>query len=122
VLAPILAQPGLPALAHSSIDVSSVDLGIVRRRIESEGLEVRGYRFQGDKICSAERFETLRKALGSGFKRHVIADACANPTGPKAKAKQPPHSVFTGDLIDELGQPTREAVNEVIAFFRSRLS
>lgn len=121
VLAPVLAQPGLPALSHSSIDISRIDLGVVRQRVEAEGLEVLGYRFQGDKICRAERFETLRNALGSGFKPHVIADASANPNSPMAKAKQPPHSVFTGDLIDEPGQPTREAANEVIAFFRSRL-
>ena len=121
VLAPVLAQPGLPALPHSSIDVSRIDLEIVRERIEAEGLEVLGYRFRGDKICRAEQFETLQKSLGFGFKPHVIADASANPNGPMAQAKQPPHSVFTGDLIDEPGQPTREAANEVIAFFRSRL-
>jgi hypothetical protein len=90
------AQPGLPALAHSSIDVSKIDLEIVRRRIEAEGLEVHGYRFEGDEICRAERFETLRNALGSGFKPHVLADSSANPNGPMAKAKKPPHSVFTG--------------------------
>lgn len=121
VLAPVLAQPGLPAFAHSSIDVSRIDLGIVRQRLEAEGLEVLAYRFQGDKICRTERFQTLQRTLDSGFKPHVIADASANPDSPMAKAKQPPHSVFTGDLIDEPGQPTREAVNEVIAFFRSRL-
>jgi hypothetical protein len=30
--------------------------------------------------------------------------------------------VFTGDLIDEAGQPTREAVNEIIAFFKDALT
>jgi hypothetical protein len=29
--------------------------------------------------------------------------------------------VFTGDLIDEPGQPTRAALDEVIAFFAERL-
>jgi len=38
----------------------------------------------------------------------------------KARGK-PPHSVFTGDLIDAPGQPTRAAVDEVIAFFRQVL-
>jgi hypothetical protein len=38
----------------------------------------------------------------------------------KAQGK-PPHSVFTGDLIDAEGQPTRAAVDEVIAFFRKAL-
>jgi dienelactone hydrolase len=121
VLAPVLAQPGLPALSHSAIDISRIDLGIVRQRIKTEQLQVLGYRFQGDRICRPERFETLRMVLGSGFKPHIIPNASANPNGPMAKAKQPPHSVFTGDLIDEPGQLTREAVNEVIDFFRSRL-
>jgi hypothetical protein len=41
--------------------------------------------------------------------------------GLKAKG-QPPHSVFTIDLIDEAGQPpTREAVNKIIAFFEHAL-
>jgi hypothetical protein len=72
VLAPILAQPGLPALAHSSVDVIRVDLGIVLQGIEAEQLEVFGYRFEGDRICRAERFETLVGALGPNFKAHVI--------------------------------------------------
>ncbi|MGE5138903.1 MAG: dienelactone hydrolase family protein [Rudaea sp.] len=121
VLAPVLAQPGLPAFNHSAIDVSSTDLGIVRQRIQGEGLAVLGYRFQGDKICRAERFDALQNTLGTGFKAHALPDTSANPNGPMARAKQPPHSVFTGDLIDEPGQPTREAVNEVVAFFTARL-
>jgi hypothetical protein len=35
----------------------------------------------------------------------------------KARGK-PPHSVFTVDLIDGPGEPTRAAVDDVIAFFR----
>ena len=38
----------------------------------------------------------------------------------KAQGK-PPHSVFTGDLIDAQGEPTRAAVDEVIAYFRGAL-
>jgi dienelactone hydrolase len=121
VLAPVLAQPGLPAFRPAAIDISKIDLGIVRRRVEAEHLEVLGYRFAGDKLCRAERFAALQDGLGSGFKQHVLPDASANPDSPMARSKQPPHSVFTSDLIDAPGQPTREAVNEVIAFFRGRL-
>jgi dienelactone hydrolase len=121
VLAPVLSQPGLPAFAHDAIDISKVDLGIVRRRVETENLEVHGYRFAGDALCRAERFATLQDALGPGFRSHVLPDPSGNPNSPMARSKKPPHSVFTGDLIDAPGQPTREAVNEVISFFRSRL-
>jgi hypothetical protein len=37
-----------------------------------------------------------------------------------AKGRKP-HSVFTGDLIDAPHEPTRQAVDEVIAFFSARL-
>jgi hypothetical protein len=33
-----------------------------------------------------------------------------------------PHSVVTAHLIDEAGQPTIEARDEIIAFFRRRLA
>ncbi len=46
-----------------------------------------------------------------------LPDSAANPKGMKAQGK-PPHSVFTGDLIDAEGRPTRAAVDEVINFFR----
>ena len=121
VLAPVLAQPSLPALSPTALDINSTDLGIIRRRIAQDGLTVPGYRFEGDKVCRAERFDTLRRELGGGFVPVVLPDACANPDSPTAKAKQPPHSVFTGDLVDEPGQPTREAVNEVIRYFQSKL-
>lgn len=38
----------------------------------------------------------------------------------KAQGK-PPHSVFTLDLIDAAGEPTRQAVDDVIAFFKQKL-
>jgi hypothetical protein len=116
VLAPVLAQPGLPSYKRAALDVSASDLAIVRKRIEQEGLAVRGYRFEGDTICRAARFETLRRELGDGFVGTTLPDSAGNPN-----ARMPPHSVFTTDLIDAQGQPTRAAVDEVIAFFRERL-
>jgi len=88
----------------------------VKERAAAEALTVHGYRFEGDRLCKAERFNTLRGALGRAFIGGKIPDEAANPNGLRAKG-EPPHSVFTADLIDEAGQPTREAVNEIIAFF-----
>ena len=116
VLAPVLAQPGLPSHKPAALDVSASDLAMVRNRIEKEGLPVRGYRFQGDRLCRAARFETLRRELGAGFVGTTLLDSAANPRG-----RKPPHSVFTTELIDAAGQPTRAAVHEVIGFFRQRL-
>jgi dienelactone hydrolase len=116
VLAPVVAQPGLPSHKPAALDVSASDLHTVRSRIEKEGLLVRGYRFQGDRFCHAARFETLRRELGAGFVGTTLPDTAANPKG-----RQPPHGVFTTELVDAAGQPTRAAVDEVIGFFRERL-
>ena len=62
----------------------------------------------------------MRTAFGVGFAGTELPDSAANPAGMKAQRKAP-HSVFTGDLIDAPGQPTRRAVDEVIAFFRKAL-
>ena len=119
VLAPVLAQPGVPALNPAALDITAADLELVRERAR-QGLELRGYRFEGDTLCRAVRFATLRSAFGDAFAGSELPDRAGNPAGMKAQGK-PPHSVFTGDLIDAPGQPTRAAVDEVIAFFRRAL-
>ena len=37
------------------------------------------------------------------------------------KLGRPPHSVFTGDLIDAPGEPTKLAADELIGFYKQRL-
>lgn len=120
VLAPVLAQPGVPALSPAALDITPAELDqvLARRR---QGLKLRGYRFEGDAICKAPRFATLRRTFGDAFSGTELPDSAGNPTGMKARGK-PPHSVFTGDLIDAPGQPTRAAVDDVIAFFRTALA
>jgi dienelactone hydrolase len=119
VLAPVLAQPGLPATKPKALDISPADLARVQARTR-DGLELRGYRFQGDTICRASRFQTLRTAFGAAFAGTELPDSAANPAGMKAQGKAP-HSVFTIDLIDAPDESTRRAVEEVIAFFRKTL-
>jgi len=119
VLAPVLAQPGVPALSPAALDISPSDLEKVVARTQ-EGLKLRGYRFVGDELCKALRFATLRRTFGEAFAGIELPDSAGNPAGMRARGK-PPHSVFTGDLIDDAGQPTRAAVDEVIAFFRTSL-
>jgi dienelactone hydrolase len=119
VMAPVLAQPGVPALNPAALDIAPADLQLVQERTR-QGLQFRGYRFDGDSLCRASRFATLRSAFGDAFAGTELPDSAGNPAGMKAQGK-PPHSVFTGDLIDAAGQPTRAAVDEVIAFFHRAL-
>jgi dienelactone hydrolase len=120
LLAPVLSQPSLPfaigAGRKRNIDISAADLEIVQGRCANDNLRVLGLRFEGDRYVPAERFQFLADALGEAFVAVPIADDAANPDAPTK-----PHSVLTEHLIDEPGQPTRDALDQVLDLFRSRL-
>jgi len=120
LLAPVLSQPSMPmtvtAKHKRSIDISPDDLRIVKQRCANDGLQVLGLRFKSDKFVPAERFEFLREELGDAFIAVELEDSAANPD-----ASMAPHSVLTEHLIDEPGQPTRQALDQVLDLFRSRL-
>ncbi len=120
IMAPVLGEPSLPALNHAALDISPDALARVKARTQQEGLTVRGYRFEGDSLCRAPRFATLRTELGAAFAGTELPDSCGNPAGMRAAGK-PPHSVMTVDLVDAPGERTRQAVDGVIAFFREKL-
>lgn len=121
VLAPVLSQPSLPfplTKAHRrDVGVSDQDLARVKERCETEDLSVVGLRFTGDRAVPAERFQRLRDALGDHFVAVEIDSSPGNSYGHPRMA----HSVLTEHLIDEPGQPTREALDQVLELFRSKL-
>src|SRR5689334_11761848 len=88
-----------------------------------EDLTVMAYRFAGDKFCRAERFAAYAAALGDRFVGRVLPDSAANTDVAPFFARHVacPHSVVTAHLIDEAGQPTIAARDEILAFFRRRL-
>lgn len=118
VLAPVLAQPSLPLNDPAGMHIAPEELAAVQARMEAEDLTVRAYRFEGDKFCRAERFAAYEAALGSRFEPRVLPDSAARPN----TQMKNPHSVVTLHLIDEEGQPTRVARDEILDFFRMRLS
>jgi hypothetical protein len=124
MLAPVLSQPSLPLNDPAGLEISPAELASVRERLDREDLTVLGYRFEGDRFCTAQRFAAYAEALGERFVGRVLPDSAANPeTAPFfAKHVPCPHSVLTAHLIDEAGQPTIAARDEVLAFFRLRLA
>ncbi|MEQ1498651.1 MAG: dienelactone hydrolase family protein [Novosphingobium sp.] len=118
VLAPVLAQPSLPLGQSGGMHIAPDELAAIKARMVTEDLTVRAYRFEGDSFCKAERFAAYADALGDRFEARVLADSAANP---KAMMKNP-HSVVTIHLIDEAGQPTVQARDEILEFFRMRLN
>jgi dienelactone hydrolase len=121
VLAPVLAEPSLPiplgAQRRRSIDCEPAALERVASRCANEGLRVLGLRFHGDPLSPSARFDFLRERLGDGFVAVELAQADRHPNAPLRKA----HSVLTGDLIDEPGQPTRAALDQVLELLRNKL-
>ena len=125
VLAPVVSQPSLPLDEPGGLEISAEELSAIAQRLEREDLTVMAYRFDGDAYCRAERFAAYASALGERFVGRVLPDAAANP-GPKPpffeKFVATPHSVVTVHLIDEAGQPTLAARDEILGFFRQRLA
>jgi dienelactone hydrolase len=124
MLAPVLSQPSLPLDNPGGLEISQEELEAVRRRLDREDLTVLAYRFEGDKYCRAERFAAYADALGDRFVPRVLPDSAANRnTSPFFEhVVASPHSVVTQHLIDEAGQPTLAARDEILRFFARRLA
>lgn len=123
MIAPVLAQPTLPLDDPAGIEISPGEIAAVRQRLEREDLTVLAYRFEGDRFCRAQRFAAYAEALGPRFVARVLPDSAANTDVPPFFAQHvpTPHSVFTAHLIDEAGQPTLAARDDILAFFAQRL-
>jgi dienelactone hydrolase len=123
MLAAVLSQPSLPLTDTAALEIAPDDLAAVRARLDGDELTVLAYRFEGDRFCTAERFCAYAKALGHHFVARVLPDSAANrETTPFfERIVVSPHSVVTAHLIDEAGQPTLAARDEILDFFAQRL-
>jgi len=119
-IAPVLSQPSLPfafgSKRKAAVGLSDADFERVKARC-SDGVCVLGMRFTGDRLVPRDRFETLRRELGDAFIAVEIDSGAGNAHGiPKGA-----HSVVTAHFVDEPGHPTRDALDQVLAFFEARL-
>jgi dienelactone hydrolase len=123
MLAPVLSQPSLPLNDPAGLEISPEEIKAVRERLEREDLTVMAYRFAGDRFCRAERFAAYAAALGDRFVGRVLPDSAANTDVAPFSAIRVacPHSVVTAHLIDEVGEPTIAARDEILSFFAQRL-
>jgi dienelactone hydrolase len=122
VVAPVLSQPSLPLgiskKARAGLYLSDDDLTRVQQRLAEEPeLCVLGFRFTADKLVPKERFARLREVLGDRFVGVEIDSSKGNPHGNPRLA----HSVLTEHLVDEPGHPTRDALEQVLDLFRTKL-
>ncbi len=124
LLAPVVCQPSLPLNDPAGIQISPDELATVKARLEREDLTVLGYRFEGDRFCTAQRFAAYAQALGDRFVANVLPGEAANPDPPPffKHVVGCPHSVVTAHLIDAAGEPTLAARDEILSFFARRLA
>lgn len=107
LIAPVLCQPG-SSYSDAALGIPDAEWENAVKRSKDEGIPVLGMRFEGDSLCKAARFDTLREGLGERFREVVV---------PGAK-----HSVLTLHFKD-LSPADRERVwRELTSFLKERLS
>ena len=120
VIAPVLSQPSLPVGAtkaqRSGLHASRDEIAAAHDKINNHGARILGLRFKQDFLCRSERFERLRDEFGPAFECREIDSCHASPN-----AGTPAHSVLTTHLIDEVGEPTRAALDRTLAFLAEQL-
>jgi dienelactone hydrolase len=123
MLAPVLCQPSLPLDDPAGLEISATELAAVKDRLDRDGLTVLAYRFDGDRFCTARRFAAYAEALGDTFVGRVLPDHSAGTDAPPffSRYVPGPHSVVTVHLIDQAGQPTIKARDEILDFMTTRL-
>jgi dienelactone hydrolase len=123
VIAPVLSQPSLPLDDPGGLEISPGDAAAVAKRFERDDLRALAYRFDNDQWCTGQRFAAYASLLGDRFDGRVLPGSAANPAPPPffRDVVGTPHSVVTAHLVDEEGNPTRQARDEIIAFLTERL-
>jgi dienelactone hydrolase len=107
MLAPVICQPGLPfgitRAARAALGVSNAHLA----EATASSAPILGFRFQNDRICRSERFDTLRQRFGDRFERHELPGD--------------QHSVLTLSFVDSPEHPTFAARERVLQFLKDQL-
>jgi hypothetical protein len=86
VLAPVLAQPGLPATRPAALDISPANLAGVQARTR-DGLKLRGYRFEGRYYLPGIAFPDPAHRLRRRIRWHGAARQCRQPRGNEGAGK-----------------------------------
>ena len=120
MLAPVSCQPSLPLPVSKkrkrALAITPEDLQKAKQRAAA-GQKLLCFRFTCDKVSPEARFKRLQEDFGPAFLGTQIDSSPGNTHGIRHKA----HAVLTTDFVDNAGHPTREALDDVLAFFAERL-
>ena len=111
VLAAIASQPAMPFFKQGALHMSQTEIAISRQALEAKG-PMRVLRFEDDPLSTVEKSDCIHRTFNDdGHER--VKEIVIPGKG---------HSVLTLDFVDEAGHPTREALNNVLAYFAENLS
>ncbi len=105
VLAAVSSQPSMPFNDPSALHMSDIDIAEIKTNIDNNE-PIKVFRFEGDWMCKASKFERLNKTFNQEKERLQFHTLPGNH-----------HSVLTQDFVDEAGHPTHDALLEVIEYF-----
>lgn len=109
VLAGVSSQPSLPFNGSTDLHLSAQDITQIRQRLDEHG-PMLAYRFEGDVLCQAKKFNRINEVFNDDRERVRLKTLPGKG-----------HAVLTLDFVNEKGHPTRQALDEVLAYFRKAL-
>jgi len=110
VLAAVSSQPSMPLMKAAELHMSSEEIATVRKRIDATA-PMHAYRFAGDHLCSAVKYGAIDVAFNNGGVTRVHTHTLPGKG----------HSVLTLDFVDQQGHPTRNALDQILAYFQAQL-
>lgn len=110
VLAAVSSQPSMPLFKASELHMSADDVTAVRQRIDATA-PMHAYRFAGDPLCNATKFQAIDDAFNNNGVTRVVTHTLPGKG----------HSVLTLDFVDEQDHPTREALDDILTYFTAQL-
>lgn len=111
VLAGFASQPSLPILKQGALQLSETEITSIKKKLDQVGPMHCG-RFEGDKLCTAEKFDLLQRTFNTDKKERMILHQLPGKG----------HSILTLDFVNKVGHPTTNALNEVMTYFDNQLN
>ncbi len=106
MIAPVMCQPA-SSYSPGAIGIPRDEWENAVSRSKSEDIPLLGLRFEGDRLCKAARFDTLREGFGDRFRERVL---------PGAK-----HSVLTIDFKKLSPADQRRVWSDLTLYLAERL-
>jgi hypothetical protein len=90
--------------------MSAEEVTAVKAGIDRSG-PMMALRFAGDRLCPAKKFAAIGSALNTPQQQRIELREIAGKG----------HSVLTLDFVDQRGEPTYQALQDILAYFKRQL-